>query len=424
VNFPNLNLMAQAPPAPDSVHENACEARRVLIIDDDESLLQTLARMAGKLGAKVRTCSSWPSFEAAIGEFNPDLVLVDLMMPDVDGIDVLERICLEPGVDCYVMTGADSRTLEASLEVVTGSGASIAGTLKKPFSAADFKALLESAPRDQSYCAPAVKKQPRRKLLTPDQFKKAVLDERIDPFFQPIFHADGTRLKGFEALARVRGEANGYFAPEYLNQLVHDGRLSMLLTESITKKALAFLASLKSHRELTISINIFGFHAATDGFREGLLHHCAINGIAHHRVILELSEATVFRLTSEDLRKITKLRLAGFELSIDDLGTGDSSLGRLANLPFSEMKIDKSFCLAVDQSDTARAVIEACLGLAQRLQMRVTAEGAENREIARILREMGCDALQGHYFGQALSPEAVQSWMEAGCPRHAAEPGE
>jgi len=426
-NFQDFDINAQANAPMKDEDENGVSQspspRRVMILDDDENLLKTLATMGQKLGAQIRTCSTWSGFEVEIEKFDPDIVLVDLMMPNMDGIEVVERLSLHSDVACYVMTGADNRTLEASLEVLAGSGAVIAGALKKPFSAMDFRAVLDT-PAIKTIPARQTQHENRcREILTPDQFKQAVLDDRIDPFFQPIFHADGTTLKGFEALARVRGEASATFAPEYLNQLVLDGRLSMLLTQSMTKKALAFMSSLSDEPALSISINIFGFHAASDGFYEGLLILCKEYGIAHERVILELSEATVFRLTTDDLRKITKLRLAGFELSIDDLGTGDSSLGRLANLPFSEMKIDKSFCLAVHQSDAALAVIEACLGLAKRLQMKVTAEGVEDAETARALRRMGCDALQGHYFGKALSPQGVETWMAGGCPRYAEENG-
>jgi len=419
LTFQNLNLTEEAHQASLAPSDSAVRPVRVLVLDDDENLLSTLKRMGRAAGARVHTRSSWHGFEKALEEFDPDILLVDLMMPDKDGIDVLELVSTKNDLLCYIITGADTRTLEASLEVLSSTGAKVAGSLRKPFSLSSFRDLLE-APQLKRVPAEAEREiAPKRNILTPDQFKKAVRDRKVDPFFQPIFYADGRGLKGFEALARVRDEGSSFFAPEYLNQLVHDGPLSMLLTESIISKALAFLASLKAHPELSLSINIFGFHATSDGFREGLVHQCASYGIAHERVILELSESTVFRLTTDDLRKITKLRLAGFGLSIDDLGTGDSSLGRLANLPFSEMKIDKSFCMTILQSDTARAVVEACLGLAQRLKMEVTAEGIENEEIARLLRSMGCNALQGHYFGQALHRDRVKAWIDAGCPRHA-----
>ena len=125
----------------------------------------------------------------------------------------------------------------------------------------------------------------------------------------------------------------------------------------------------------------------------------------------------MFELEEKQLRKITQLRLAGFGLSIDDFGTGSFSLSRLASLPFSELKIDKLFSLGLPRSDTARAVIEACLGLAGRLEMTVTAEGVESREVAALLAQLGCDAQQGHLFSRAM-PAA--DWLVTGCSREAA----
>ena len=97
-----------------------------------------------------------------------------------------------------------------------------------------------------------------------------------------------------------------------------------------------------------------------------------------------------------------------------------SSLGRLASLPFSELKIDKAFCLALPHSQSAAAVIEACLGLAARLNMKVTAEGVEDEEVAALLVSMGCDHLQGHLFGKAMSGDTLLRWLNGSSPRAAA----
>lgn len=124
-------------------------------------------------------------------------------------------------------------------------------------------------------------------------------------------------------------------------------------------------------------------------------------------------------LKEDELRKITQLRLAGFGLSIDDFGTGHSSLERLAGLPFSELKIDKAFCLALPQSQSAAAVIEACISLAARLDLKVTT-GVETEEVAAVVASIGCDTLQGHLFGQAMSGEMVSQGLTRSSPSVAA----
>jgi EAL domain-containing protein (putative c-di-GMP-specific phosphodiesterase class I)/FixJ family two-component response regulator len=386
-------------------------SRRLLLLDDDDALCRTIARMGAKLGAKVAACSTLTEFEEMLASFSPDVLLIDLMMPDVDGIDVIARLGPHCTHAIYVMSGADKRTLEASREVLRASGAQIAGYIQKPFSAADLRHLLEQPRAETPVNRSNVEKEGAVSLLSPAAFDKAARSGKIGPFFQPIFHADGRTLKGFEALLRINGRDDNHFAPEYLELLINDNELSNLLTDIVIERSLEFLASLITGPNLSVSINIFGSHALADGFREHLLQRCAHHHIAPGRVILELNEATVFDFNDEDLRKITQLRLAGFGLSIDDLGTGNSSLGRLASLPFSELKIDKSFCLALPGSEPAEAVIEACLSIARKLDMSVTAEGVETREVADLLARMGCHALQGHWFGRAMAADEAVDWV-------------
>ncbi len=401
---------------PESRAVEGYPARRLLVLDDDAAVRDTIALMAKRLGAEVRACSTLVEFEALLASFGPDLLLIDLMMPEVDGIDVIARLGPHCKAAIYVMTGADKRTFEASRGVLQAAKAEIAGFLHKPFSARELRQVLERASIALPDASPLLLRDRSADLLSPGEFEKAARSGQIGPYFQPIFYADGLRLKGFEALLRISGQSTGYFAPQYLEQLVHDDDLSTSVTDIVIEKSLAFLADLTTAPDLSISINIFGVHAVADGFRERLAERCAHYAIAPSRVILELSEATLFEFDERDFRKVTQLRLAGFGLSIDDFGTGNSSLGRLASLPFSELKIDKSFCLALSGSESAEAVIEACMGIARKLDMTVTAEGVEDGAIAVRLAAMGCHALQGHFFGQAMPAQVAAQWVRAGCP--------
>jgi EAL domain-containing protein (putative c-di-GMP-specific phosphodiesterase class I)/ActR/RegA family two-component response regulator len=405
---------------PAAQFESGGTRRRLAILDDDQSVLRTVGIMARRLGLEVMTCQTLRELEAVLKTFKPDALLIDLMMPDSDGIDAVRQIGPLPAGSLYVMSGADKRTFDASREVLASCGVKIAGFLHKPFRAADLARALTGSVGPT--LLPPIDVRPRESnhVLSPAEFQLAVLAGRIEPNYQPIFNCDGRTLKGFEALARVKGMAISSFAPAYLDQLATDPWLAEKLTDLVIEHAFKFLGDLPNgHDRLSISINVFGEYAVANGFREAIVEQCARYGIARSRVILELSEAAIFNLNDDELRKITQLRLAGFGLSIDDFGTGHSSLGRLASLPFSELKIDKTFCLALPQSQPAAAVIEACLGLAARLDMTVTAEGVENEEVAAVLASMGCDALQGHLFGRAMPAEEVTHWLRA-IPSHAA----
>lgn len=405
-------------PPPD--HATAIAQRRLLVLDDDPAILKTIRMMARKLGLDVLTCTKAAELETALASFAPDFILIDLMMPHLDGIDVVRAIGPRPDCSLFVMSGTDARTFEASREALAACAAPIGGFLNKPFGTAELARVLSASAAGLHPQPACLKEHPHNVLLSPAQFEKVVRSGGIEPFFQPIFHSNGRTLKGFEALARIQGGQTCYFAPEYLGQLVADENLSAIVTDTIIQRSMQFMAELPGKDRLSISINLFGTHAIADGFREKLVAQCMRAGIATDRVILELSEAAVFNLDEEKLRRITQLRLAGFGLSIDDFGTGHSSLGRLASLPFSELKIDKAFCLALPHSQPAAAVIEACLGLAARLNMKVTAEGVEDEEVAALLVSMGCDHLQGHLFGKAMSGDTLLRWLNGSSPRAAA----
>lgn len=403
------------PPGGRTDEKSGFSYRKMLILDDDAGVSRTVALMASSLGLQVETCTTLIELEAKLGTFEPDVLLIDLMMPGVDGLEAIARIRPACNAEIYVMSGADRRTYEASQNVLRSTSEQIAGFIKKPFTSAKLAALLSQPISASPKFEPVQECEEEQNLLDPDAFLKIVNSGNISPFFQPIFHARTRLLKGFEALLRINGKTENKFRYEYFEYLKASSPLSATVSDRMIRDSLRFLASLGPATDISVSINVFGLDAVADGFRERLIDQCAVFDVAPHRVILELSEATVCEFNKADMRKITQLRLAGFGLSIDDFGTQNSSLQRLANLPFSELKIDKSFCLALPASDPIAAIVEACLGIAHKLDMEVTAEGVETREVADMLDRMGCDALQGYYFGKAMPHSEAVEWIVSGC---------
>lgn len=168
--------------------------------------------------------------------------------------------------------------------------------LRKPFGIAELAQALSRV--QHATQAPGVREssQAKHEVLSPREFAEAVRSDRIEPVYQPVIHANGRGLKGFEALARVSCVDIAMFAPEYLVQLVADHELSAALTEIVTRRALKFLADSAVAESFTICINVFGVNAISEGFRELLIQQRRKNGISPNRIILELSEETVVNL--------------------------------------------------------------------------------------------------------------------------------
>jgi len=130
------------------------------------------------------------------------------------------------------------------------------------------------------------------------------------------------------------------------------------------------------------------------------------------KVILEWTETSAMEDPKSSLDLLTRLRMNGFQLSIDDFGTGYSSMVQLVRLPFSEIKVDKSFVISATRSVESRAVVKSIVDLGHSLELRVVAEGVEDADTLRYVEDVGCDLAQGYFIGRPMSGDAVLGWIQ------------
>jgi EAL domain-containing protein (putative c-di-GMP-specific phosphodiesterase class I) len=135
-------------------------------------------------------------------------------------------------------------------------------------------------------------------------------------------------------------------------------------------------------------------------------------GVAPHNVVLEVTETRLMQDTRAPLEILTRLRLKRFRLSIDDFGTGHSSLAQLRDIPFDELKIDQGFVHGAWKDETLRAMYDASLSLARQLDMEVVAEGVEDRNDWDLLCRTGCDLAQGTFMSQPMLAADLPDWIE------------
>ncbi|MCK4711064.1 MAG: EAL domain-containing protein, partial [Gammaproteobacteria bacterium] len=128
-------------------------------------------------------------------------------------------------------------------------------------------------------------------------------------------------------------------------------------------------------------------------------------------LVIEITESALMGELTTSLDILTRLRMKGFGLSIDDFGTGNSSLVLLHRVPFTELKIDMSFVKYMDTDVDAYAIVETCVMLAHKLHMKVVAEGIENQEIRNSLAKMGCDIGQGYHIARPMPAQQLTKWI-------------
>jgi len=136
-----------------------------------------------------------------------------------------------------------------------------------------------------------------------------------------------------------------------------------------------------------------------------------ITGLSPARLELELTETALIDNTAVAMSAIVRLRALGVRVALDDFGTGYSSLAYLRRFPFDKIKIDQSFVVGITRDPGALAIVTAVARLASALQLEVTAEGVENNEQTKLLRELGCTSLQGYLFARPMTDEVMRQYV-------------
>jgi EAL domain-containing protein (putative c-di-GMP-specific phosphodiesterase class I)/ActR/RegA family two-component response regulator len=363
-------------------------------------------RMALRLLAEVGVTRS---SEAADGESAlkllehtpelPDVVIVDLDMPGMDGIEFIGHVAQKKLARAVVVASAlDPALLNTVQTMARAYGLRVLGCVEKPMTApklADVLALFDIHPdADEAETAVEVSAADVADGLARDEFL---------PFFQPQVTFSNGQVIGVEALARWRRADGQIVRQAQFIALIEREKQIDRLTDRILEKACAWKSRwARSGISLKISVNVsmlnLGDVSAADRFQHIVRSH----GVDPREVVLEITESSVMGEAAHALNVLARLRLKGFGLSVDDFGTGYSSLSQLSQIPFTELKIDQSFVTGAANQPRKRAVVEASLELARKLNLSVVAEGVESVEEWQMLAELGCTYAQGYLISRPV----------------------
>jgi EAL domain-containing protein (putative c-di-GMP-specific phosphodiesterase class I) len=159
---------------------------------------------------------------------------------------------------------------------------------------------------------------------------------------------------------------------------------------------------------MRVAVNVSAIDLATPDFAGKVESICSAAGVPPSQLALEVTESALLRSPTEAIATLNALRARGFRLSVDDYGTGQSTLSYLKNLPVHELKIDKSFVTGLAQSESDTIMVRSTINLAHELGLEVVAEGIEEEPTLDKLRELGCDYAQGYFISKAIRPDELR----------------
>jgi len=241
---------------------------------------------------------------------------------------------------------------------------------------------------------------------------QAIASGQFELHYQPVVEIASRRVKGAEALARWAHPNRGLLPPAaFLEQVLDDG-LMQALTDFVVNTSIAQAAKWHAAGEdLMLSINVTASTLLDLGLPDRIADLCGKRGVPPEKLILEVTETEAMRDVTRTMDVLLRMRLRNIGVAIDDFGTGHSSLRELQRMPFSEMKIDKSFVLDMAANKDCAVIVNAIVDLGHNLGLKVIAEGVEDQRIWQLLAERGCDYAQGYYIGKAMPAAEFKAWL-------------
>lgn len=388
---------------------------RLLVIDDQQELCDYMVEVAHGLGFETQAVTQAQAFREAYLQFNPTVVVLDLQMPNVDGIELLRYLGSQRSrAQVLVASGMDQRVLHTADQVGQSLGLNMLGALQKPFMLSDLESVLQKAKQQRSALAEA-------------DLQRALNNHELQVYYQPKARLiEGQwKIEGVEALARWHHPQFGFIPPpEFIGLAESTGQIR-LLTEQIIEQCFQQIAQwMAAGHSLQMSINLSARLLNDRQFPDYLTSLAAQYAVPAQMITFEVTETAVMADPDASMDVLTRIRLKNFGLSIDDFGTGYASLKQLYQMPFSELKIDMSFVRDVCQRPEARIMVETMVMLAHKLGMTACAEGVETPAVLEFLKRTGCDHVQGYLVGRPMPSQellpAVAAWNGQLTKNHAA----
>ncbi|MDD1794752.1 EAL domain-containing protein [Enterovibrio sp. ZSDZ42] len=388
--------------------------RRILIVDDSIAILALVEGMLKELG--YRDVTSFSSPTQVIDELHKfptkyDIVLTDLNMPEIDGMGVIRelgKIDFKGGV--CIMSDLDVRIIELAAEVARQQSICLLGNVSKPIKVDALKLILDRMEQIEERRFTHFKKMGKAELLN------CIERHQVIPYYQPKLNPETNLVQSLEVLARIRlpGETDavlpGRFIPTAIKHDLMD-LITMQLAES-TANDMNELSKIFGDN-VHVSINLSAQQLADLEIPNRLEILFKEKHIDKSRIVLEITEEYALK-TPEQMESLNRLRIRGYGLSMDDFGTGFTNINQLRNLPFTEVKIDRTLINHIHQDQFSQVIVQSLAEITNSFDVDLVAEGIEHFEDLEYLssRYPGI-LLQGFLICRPKAIESLKNWYNS-----------
>lgn len=393
--------------------QSQLQSLHFLVAEADPVQRRALIEALAQVGAtRVTDVPDGPTALRTLqASFTPrvDVAVIDLDLGGMDGLELLRAIATLQSAVRLIVVGAQPSSVLFSVEsLAQAHGVDLLGTIAKPVTSTKLRALLDN------YQPP----KPARAGTPGPRFSFAEVGvglqkRQFEPFFQPKIELATGQVKGLETFARWRHPEHGMLGPSsFIGALEQNNRIDFL---DWTMLEMSVERCRRYHDQgipISISLNLAPETLAHPNFIRQVASTMKRHGVLPDYLTFEMTESAILSFDADFIERLVRLRMMGFGLAIDDYGTGRSNLQILARIPFSELKIDRSFVDGASKKRPLGTVLKSCLGLAHSLDRMSVAVGVETRQDWDFLQGLGCTYAQGYHIANPMAADEFPGWLE------------
>ena len=374
---------------------------RLLVFDDDAAVGRLISRIAEMAGLEAHAVTDAEAFRCGLRAAPPQVVVLDLQLGGTDGVQQLRHLADQRYRGSLIlMSGCDSRVLATTRALAESLALTVEAVLAKPIRVAELEEVLR---RLQHGVQPP----------TAERLLEAMRGGEMRLDFQPVVTRRPRTLKQLEALIRWDHPTQGLLLPgTFLQTAEANPAVIDAMTEWVviaTTHSYTFLAEQGVRVPIAVNVSQQNLYDLT--LPDRIEYRLRRAGMPAEHLCCELTESAAFQDAARSMDVLTRLRLKGMQLAIDDFGTGYSSFKLLRQMPFSAIKVDRSFVADVTTSWDSRAIVKSIIDLARNMEMECIIEGVETEETAALLESFNAGALQGYLIARPMPVEGIVPWL-------------